>query len=72
MQLTFIIFLFKFKEIEIQIDQDALNVIEILTNLKKLLIVKRIAAISFISMKIIFVSCFAIANIISLDEESNY
>ena len=63
-QLTFLLYLFKFKEIEIQIDKNALSVDEIMARLRKMKRLKRASVFSFYCMKIIYILCFAIANII--------
>ena len=69
MYLTFYIFLFKFKSIEIQIDRNNNTVDEAIQRLKSLKRIIRISLIALLSLKIIFVGFWAVANIVVIYDQ---
>lgn len=64
--LIFFLFLFRLKQVEIQIDPDAKSPDQIMDNLKKLRSWVQISGYSFMMIKVIFIVCYSGINIVEI------
>lgn len=71
MLLTCFLFLFKFRMVEIQIDKNARTVAQILRNLIGMERRTRLSFISILLIKVLFITCYSMANIIVIIDKNS-
>ena len=66
MMLTVLLFLFKLQRVEIEMDENVESSGQIIKNLNKMNRNSRIATLSILSIKIVFIVCYTIENIMDI------
>ena len=66
MMLTVLLFLFKLQRVEIEMDNNAESPVQIISNLNRMNRNSKLATISILAIKIVFIVCYTIENIMDI------